>query len=105
MTQLLHYNESFEQTLLEIIDATLSWLDSVVRETVYLYLEEEYKIRKEEIPNRLEEFLMALETLFGQGAKLVQIQMMKELYHKTHCTFEFDPLNIEETYAITKKDV
>jgi len=45
-------------------------------------------IKKKEIPNKLDDFSKALESLFGLGAKALEIMLMKSLYIKVRVTFE-----------------
>ena len=58
---------------------------------IYLVLEKTFEIKKSEIPDRIEEFAYALEQIFGHGAKLVEIQIMKRLHDKVGQTFTYSP--------------
>jgi hypothetical protein len=75
-------NESFEQILLEAIDEALSALGESVQVSIYFYLEEKFKIRKHEIPQRIGEFSDALERIFGLGTRHLEILFMKSLHSK-----------------------
>jgi hypothetical protein len=73
---------SFEKLLLEAIDEALLSLGDSARLAIYFHLEDKFKIRKDEIPQRLEDFTDGIEKIFGLGAKFLQILIMKNLYEK-----------------------
>ncbi|PVX23247.1 MAG: hypothetical protein CW691_11230 [Candidatus Bathyarchaeum sp.] len=79
---------NFEKLLLEAIDEGLSVLGESSKHAIYFYLEKSFKIKKKNIPNRIEEFADALEKIFGTGAKIVEIQIMKCLFNKVGYTFK-----------------
>jgi hypothetical protein len=72
----------FEELLTEAIDEGLSLLGESSRQVVYFYLEKTFKMKKLDIPYRIEEFIDAIEKIFGNGAKILEIQIMKCLYKK-----------------------
>jgi hypothetical protein len=74
---------NFEKKLLDAIDEGFSWLGESEKQTIYFHLETEYKIRKQDIPPRIEDFTEALENVFGLGAKLLEIKIMENLFNKT----------------------
>jgi hypothetical protein len=73
---------NFEKNLLEAIDESFSCLGESGKQTIYFHLETDYKISKQEIPHRIEDFTEALEDIFGLGAKLLEIKIMKNLFSK-----------------------
>ena len=73
---------NFEKVLLEAIDESFSCLGESGKQTIYFHLKTEYKISKEDIPSRIEDFTEALEDIFGLGAKLLEIKIMKNLFTK-----------------------
>ena len=73
-----HYE--FKKLLLEAVDESLSVLGDLAKKAVYSYLEENFEIKKHDIPDKIEGFTKAIEEIFGPGAKLIQIQIMKRLY-------------------------
>ncbi len=73
---------SFEQILLEAIDEALSQLGESVKISVLLHLGNRFKIEKEEIPHRVNEFQNALEQVFGLGTRYLEILIMKSLNSK-----------------------
>jgi len=82
---------SFEEVLLEAIDDGFSWLGESEKQSIYCYLEKKYRISKQDIPYRIDDFTYALESIFGVGAKLVEIRIMKRLFSKIGKSFpDFD---------------
>ena len=84
-------NREFNKLVLEAVDAGLSSLGESPKHAVYFYLEKTFKIKRTEIPEKIEEFTNALEQIFGRGAKLVEIQIMKLLYEKVGQAFVYFP--------------
>ena len=93
---------NFEQLLAEAIDEGLALLGESPKEVIYYYLEETFKINRKDIPYRLEEFTKAIERIFGNGAKILKIQIMKCLFKKVNYTFKNyqRPMNLEFTEYI-----
>lgn len=74
--------KSFDELFLEAVDEALASLGNSVKQAIYFHLEKEFKIAKEEIPYRLNEFANGLEKIFGLGARFIEILIMKNLYQK-----------------------
>jgi len=70
------------EALLESVDSGLLLLGENTRKVIYLHLERNLKIRREEIALRFEEFKKALEDMFGLGAELINAAIIKELQTK-----------------------
>ena len=87
---LLH-NRSFEKLLLEALDETLSSLGDSSKEAIYFHLEKTFSINKQDIPYKIEEFANAIEKIFGSGARLLEIKIMKRLYEKVGPVFKYFP--------------
>jgi len=84
-------NRDFKKHLLESIDEALSWQGDSSKQAIYFHLEKTFAIKKQEIPNRIEEFANAIEEIFGHGAKIIEIQIMKRLYEKIGHDFRYFP--------------
>jgi hypothetical protein len=85
MTKELDRNQrgkQFEQVLLEAIDEALSCLGAKVKGSIYFHLEQQFKIKRHEIPYRLDDFSDSLERIFGLGARQLEILFMKNLHAK-----------------------
>jgi hypothetical protein len=65
-------NTSLDRPLIESIDAALSAMGTSTRDSVLLYLRRKYLISLEEIPQRMDEFLQALRTMLGYGARVIE---------------------------------
>lgn len=72
--------KNYETALTEAIDAAFAPLGSTITQLVYTYIEKTFKINKQEIPDRTKEFAEAIEQIFGEGAKLIEIRIIKELH-------------------------
>ena len=81
----------FEEFLLEAIDEGLSVLGESAKQAVYCHLGKTFKMNRRDIPYRLEEFTDAIEGIFGAGAKILEIQIMKCLFKKVGYTFKNYP--------------
>jgi hypothetical protein len=75
-------NNCFNKSLLEAVDEGLSLVGKSAKQIIYFYLEKNFNITRDDVPQRVEEFANALEKMFGSGAKIIEIQIMKKLYKK-----------------------
>ncbi len=82
-TMLDFSSSSFEETLLAALDQTFSKLGAEVREKLYFFLDTNFKISKENIPDRIGDFVYALESIFGASASLLEMDIMKALSLRT----------------------
>ena len=81
----------FEEDLLEAIDEGLSLLGESSKYAVYFHLEKAFKMNRLDIPYRIEDFTDAIEKLFGPGAKILEIHIMKRLFKKVGYNFKHHP--------------
>jgi hypothetical protein len=72
-------SSNFEETLLDALDLTFSKLGEDVKQRFYFFLDVNFKINKATIPDRIGDFVYALESVFGAGASLLEIDVMKTL--------------------------
>jgi len=80
---------SFEKLLLEAVDKGFSLFGNLSSEVIYLHLEEAFNINKHEIPYKIEEFVNAIEEIFGFGANILQIQILKHLHKNAGHGFKY----------------
>ena len=73
---------SIETTLLSAIDESLSSFGDSFKQVIYFQLANTYHIKKHEIPDKINEFADAIEEIFGIGAKLIEMKIIKALYEK-----------------------
>ena len=78
----------FEDVLLEAVDEGLSLLGKKSKQALYFYLEKTFKMNRRDIPYRIEEFTDVVEKIFGSGARILEIQIMKCLFKKVGYTFK-----------------
>ncbi len=86
-----NHNRDFKKLLLEAVDNGLSSLGDSQKQAIYFYLEETFTVKKQDIPNKIEAFANAIEKIFGNGAKILEIQIIKHLYEKVGPDFEYFP--------------
>lgn len=82
--------DKFKVAIIETVDERFSSFCDLDKETVYLRLENDFKIKKQEIPCKIESFADAMEQIFGVGAKLIEIRIIEAL-HKRIPEFVFFP--------------
>jgi hypothetical protein len=80
--------KNFDQLLLEAIDEGLSGLGEAGKASIYIYLERCFNIRKQEIPNKLNDFSNALERIFDLGSRQLEKLFMKNLRDKMELAFK-----------------
>jgi len=86
------HRHDFRKLLLEAVDEVFSSsLGDSAKRAIYFHLQKTFKIRKQEIPNKIDEFANAIEKIFGDGAKLLEIRIMKHLYEKVGNEFGYFP--------------
>jgi hypothetical protein len=90
---------SFEKLLLNAIDEGLSALGESPKRVVYFYLEKKFNISRREIPDKIEDFVEALEKIFGLGAKFLQILIIKQLYQKIEKNLEWNEEQTDLTFT------
>ena len=96
----------FEEVLLEAIDEGLSLLGESSKQAIYFHLEKAFKMNRLDIPYRIEDFTDAIERLFGAGAKILEIHIMRCLFKKAGYNFKHYPkqenLTFIEYIAVVK---
>ena len=73
--------EEFKKFLLQTIDENLK---QIFRETathiVYQFLENNYSLKRKEIPEKLETFIEGLREFFRSGAHMIEQSILKEMH-------------------------
>ena len=82
--------DEFKAAIIETVDESFASFSNLDKQAVYLHLENTFKIKKQEIPCKIEGFADAIEQMFGIGAKLVEIRIIEGL-HKKNPEFVFFP--------------
>jgi hypothetical protein len=78
-------SKSFDKLLLDSVDEALLYLGESARQSIYSHIEMNFKMSRNEIPQNLEHFQLALEKIFGIGSSFIEILIMKSLYAKIGC--------------------
>lgn len=78
--------KSFQQILLEAIDEALASLGENVKTSIYFHLEESFSVKRQDIPQKIDDFSDALERIFGPGARHLEILFIKRLHAKIGVT-------------------
>jgi hypothetical protein len=73
-------DKGFQKLLLDAVDGAFSSLGDSARQSIYFHLETKFKVPKDQIPSRLEDFENGLENIFGVGTRFLEILIMKKLY-------------------------
>ena len=74
--------KSFETAMIESVDAGFATFGQSSKQIIYLHLENTFKIKKQQIPYKIEEFADAIEQIFGAGAKLIEIRIIEALHER-----------------------
>jgi len=74
---------SLDLPLIESINAALSALGASTRDSILTHLRKKYSISMEDIPQRMDEFLQALNRLLGYGARVIEKLVIARLV-ETH---------------------
>ncbi len=77
----------FNETILKATDQTLSLLGNEGNKAFYKLLENRYRLKATQIPERIEIFTEAIEDTFGQAAHLIEIRIMRSI-HESVPNFE-----------------
>lgn len=81
---------NFKKLLIEAVDTVFSSLGGSCKQAIYFHLKHCYNISKHEIPYRIEDFADALEKIFGAGAKLIEVEIMRALFARVQ-DFSYSP--------------
>lgn len=82
--------KAFDRLLLEAVDEALASLGDSAKQAIYFYLEDKFKIARNEIPQRVEDFADGLQKIFGIGARFLEILIMKRLHERIESPLEWD---------------
>jgi hypothetical protein len=82
--------KTFNKLFLDAVDDALSSLGDSAKQSIYFHLESKFRISRNEIPCRLQDFAAGLEKIFGVGARFLEILIMKKLYEKTGKPIEWN---------------
>jgi hypothetical protein len=79
----------FDAVLLDAIDTAFSALGQNVKSSIYFNLETKFNLPKQDIPDRINDFSDALDRIFGQAARSLEILIMKYLNDRVKCNYKW----------------
>lgn len=74
--------DEFKKALIEAVDEGLRILGESGRDVIYYNLQHFFGLRKENIPDNIEIFTTCLRKIFGLGATVIEISILKALYRR-----------------------
>ena len=81
--------KKYSEILLDAIDTAFSSLGQNVKTSIYFHLETKFGLPKQDIPDRTDDFIEALERIFGGASKQLEILIMKNLNEKVNCDYKW----------------
>jgi hypothetical protein len=72
----------FDEFFLEAVEKAFSMLGNHSKELMYRYLENKCGVNKKNLPNKVDLFSQAIEAVFGQSSRLIEIKIMRTLHEK-----------------------
>ena len=67
---------------MEAIDEEIGLLGKTCQQAIFFHLEKDFKLTRQEIPYRIKHFTESMETIFGDGAMILEIRIMKNFFKK-----------------------
>jgi len=74
--------ETFDEFFLQAVDEAFLILGEQNKQLIYNYLEKSYGISRGTIPINMQQFGWAIEAVFGEPARLIEIEIMRALHRK-----------------------
>lgn len=78
--------KSIDKAVVESIDAALTALGPSTRDSVLAYLRAKYSISLEETPHKINEFVRALHSFLGNGARVIEKLIIARLVEMNKVT-------------------
>ena len=75
------------KALLDAVDYGLLAAGKIVRAAIYQRIEERYHVKREEIPDKLDTFYVALQEILGRGTESIKRLITKSLYTRLGLEF------------------
>ena len=78
----------FDEILWNAIDELMSFLGESGKYALFYHIEKRFQIKPLDIPDKLDGFHHALEALFGDGTKVIERMIAKNLYENLGLVFK-----------------
>ena len=85
-------SKDFDKLLVDSIDDALLSLGESSRHSIYFHIEQNFNLKRNEIPQNLVQFQLALERIFGVGSRFIEILIMKNLHRKICQTLKIEEI-------------
>lgn len=72
--------KEFQKRFLEAVDAAFASLGESAKQSIYYHLESKFRVSRDEIPYRVEDFENGLEKIFGAGTRFLEVLIMRKLH-------------------------
>lgn len=89
---------NFEKLLTEAIDQALTKLCPQTKQAIYAHLKKQHNLSPQTIAKQPEKFAQAIEKTFGPPAKLIEIEILKQL-HSRAPEFKYAPKKPNLSFA------
>ena len=74
------HSNLLETTILTAVDNSLLSFGDSFKQVIYFQLETNFHLKPSEIPQRIDEFAAAIEEMFGIGATLIEMKILKAIH-------------------------
>jgi hypothetical protein len=96
--QIYYKTSEFDELFLLAIDQTFSKvLGNSAKQVFFSFLENKIKLSKQDLPNRVADFVYGLEQIFGTSASLLELEVMKTL-RQSIPSFNYSPLSSDLSF-------
>ena len=82
-------DQKFTGILLDSIDDAFASLGANVQLSLYFHLETKFTLSKQDIPDRIDDFSDALDRIFGQAARQVELLIIKCLNQRVKRSYKW----------------
>ncbi|MEM4733240.1 MAG: NitrOD5 domain-containing protein [Candidatus Bathyarchaeia archaeon] len=89
---------NLEKLLNEAIDQALTKLCPQTKQAIYAHLEKQHRLSPQTIAKQPEKFVQAIERTFGPPAKLIEIEILKQLHNRVP-EFKYAPKKPNLSFA------
>ena len=78
----------FDKTLLEAVEHALLSFGESPRKAIYYHFNKNFKLQREDIPEKADKFCTALNAFFGPGAEIIEKLIVKDLYQRLNLNYK-----------------
>jgi len=87
---------NINKIVIEALDRSLSILGNQTKDAIYATLEEEYNLKKEDIPKNIEVLEILMSQMFGIAAGVLKKEIIRQLKNKFEANPIFEEASIVE---------